>query len=111
MKNIHRIVLGGLLGASIIGSTVVGFAAEKTQPSTMTGTDSVKILALDKVYSNLGIDPFEVKVWKQDDGKGTITYTTEVYSKAGKLESRTVDVTKYTVLPEAQQGRLRGDGA
>ncbi len=103
MKKFHRIILGGLLGASILGSTVVGFAAEKN--------DYGQVLARDKVYSNLGVDPFEVKVWSKDDGNGTITYTTEVFTKGGKLESRTFDSTHYKVIPQAQQGRLQGDGA
>lgn len=83
-----KVFLGLLVSALLVTSSASCFASEPT-----------KELARERVYSYPGMEPFVVKVWVQDDHKGTITYISECYTN-DKLDYRTTDVTKYTVYPE-----------
>ncbi|VBB06464.1 Hypothetical protein LUCI_1696 [Lucifera butyrica] len=83
-----KVFLGLLVSALLVTSSASCFASEPA-----------KELALERIYSYPGMAPFAVKVWVQDDHKGTITYTGECYTN-GKLDYRTTSVTKYTLYPE-----------
>lgn len=85
-----KTLIGFLASTLLVVGSASAFAAEPT-----------KVLALDRVYTTQGIEPYEVKVWVQDDNNGTITYTGEAYSN-GKLTYQTTSVTKYTVYPETE---------
>ena len=90
--------------------TLIGLLASAllvTGSASCFASAPVKELAFDKVYSYQGTEPFEVKVWVQNDNKGTITYTGECYSN-GKLDYRTVSVTKYTVYPQTDSSDVWG---
>lgn len=82
---------------------VIGFLASAllvTGSASCFASESTKDLAVDRMYSYSGQQPFEVKVWVENDQQGTITYTGECYTN-GKLNYKTVSVSKYAVYPQA----------
>lgn len=86
----RKTVIGLLASALLVTGCASCFASESNN----------KELAVDRMYSYSGQQPFEVKVWVENDHQGTITYTGECYTN-GKLNYKTVSVSKYTVYPEA----------
>ena len=90
-----KMFLGLLVSASLLAGSASCFASE-----------SAKELALERNYSYPGMKPFVVKVWVQNDLKGTITYTGESYTD-GKLDYRATNISKYTIYPETD---WRGTG-
>lgn len=84
--------------------TVIGLLASAllvTGSASCFASESSKDLVVDRMYSYSGQQPFEVKVWAENDQQGTITYTGECFAD-GKLTYKTVSVSKYTVYPQAE---------